>query len=139
MSRGHEQTFRRTPETSVIRTRQCSTGSLLSSKPCGCHPRQEELDFRSLAGLTIEIEPSTQTIRDDAVDNMQAEARAALIAPCREERIERFTPDTATHAATIVGKKNLDNVVSRGLHLDVDGTSLVVGKRVLDRVEKEIC
>ena len=138
MSRGHEQTFRRTPETSVIGTRQCSTGSLLSSKPCGCHPRQEELDFRSLAGLTIEIEPSTQTIRDDAVDNMQAEARAALIAPCREERIERFTPDIETHATAIVGENNLDVIMPGCLRLDVDCASFATRKCVRDRVQEEV-
>jgi hypothetical protein len=48
---------------------------------------------------------------------MQAEAlRAALIVTRREERIERLTPDTETHAAAIAGKKNLDIALSGRLH-----------------------
>jgi hypothetical protein len=56
------------------------------------HARQYEPDFRTLARFAIEIELAAQTIRDDAVDDMQAEAGAAFIAPRREERIEGFAP-----------------------------------------------
>jgi hypothetical protein len=106
--------------------------------PCRYHTRQDDLDFGSLAGSAIEIEPATQTIRDDTVDDVQAKASAALIAARREERIERLAPDGATHAAAIVGKPDFDIVIPRRQHLDVDGTFLVVGKRVRDRVEKEV-
>ena len=98
-------------EISAVGTRRGSTGSLLSGKLHWGHARQDESDFRSFAGLAIESEPAAQTIRDDAIDNMQAEARATLIAPRREERIERLTPDTVIHAAAVVGKKNLDIVI----------------------------
>jgi hypothetical protein len=78
--------------------------------------RQDELDFVPSPWFAIAIEPATQTIHDDAVDDMQAESRAALIVTRREERIERLTPDTETHAAAIAGKKNLDIALSGRLH-----------------------
>jgi hypothetical protein len=60
----------------------------------GRHALQDQLDFRPLAGLALETEPAAQVIGDDAVDDMQAEAGAALIAARREERIERLAPDS---------------------------------------------
>jgi hypothetical protein len=42
---------------------------------------------------------------------MQTQASVALIAPCREERIERFAPDANTHAAAVVRKKKGANHV----------------------------
>ena len=112
--------------------------ALLSGPRRRRRARQDQLDFRPLAGFAVEIEPATQTIRDDAVDDMQAKAGAALIAARREKRIERFSPDIETHAAAVVGKKNFDIVLAGRLHLDVDGTALAVGKGVRDRIEKEI-
>src|SRR4051794_4353954 len=46
------------------------------------HPRQDDLDLRAAAGLRIEVEPPAQPIGDDAIDDMQAEPGAALVAPC---------------------------------------------------------
>jgi len=70
---------------------------------------------------------------------MQAEARAAFVAPRREERIERFAPDIVAHTAAVVEKRNLDAFIPVRLHVDVNGTCLGLGKRVHERVEKEIC
>src|SRR6202048_4682467 len=111
--------------------------ALLSGERCRRRARQDHLDLRPLAGLAVEIEPATQIIGDDAVDDMQAEAGAALAAR-REERIERLAPDIETHAATVVGKKHFDIALAGRLHPDVDGTSLAVGKRLRDRIENEI-
>ena len=69
---------------------------------------------------------------------MQSKTSAALIATCREERIERSVPDIETHAAAIVGKNNFDMVDPGCLRLDVDSTSIAVRKCVRDRVEEEI-
>src|SRR5882672_8615126 len=67
-------------------------------------PRQDQANFRSLAGLAFEMQPATQTIRHDGVDDMEAEAGAALIAAGGEERIEGFAPDIEAHPAAVVGK-----------------------------------
>src|SRR5665213_2263661 len=75
-------------------------GRLLQWRQLG----QDNLDPRALAGLGIQIESAAQPIGDDAVDDMQAEAGAALIAPRREERIEGAAADIQAHAAAIVGK-----------------------------------
>src|SRR6266403_1861530 len=114
------------------------SNALWSGKGCWRHSRQDELDFRSLAGLAIEREPAAQTVRNDAVDDMQTQASIALIAPCREERIERFAPDVETHALAIVGKKNFDIVIPGRTNLDVDVASSAVGKPMRDRVEEEV-
>src|SRR6266436_4612287 len=112
--------------------------ALSGGKGCWRHSRQDEPNSRPLARLAIEREPAAQTVRNDAVDDMQTQTSVALIAPCREERIERFTPDVETHAATIVGKKNFDIVISGRSNLDVDGTSFAVRKPMRDRVEEEV-
>ena len=101
------------------------------------HLRQDELNSRSLAGFAIEMQPAAQTIRNDGVDDVQAEAGAASISARREERIERPVPDIEAHAAAIIGKDDFDIVRPGCLHLDLDGTSLAVGKRMRDRVEEE--
>ena len=44
------------------------------------HPRQDDLDPRASAGLGIEVEPAAETVGDDAVDDVQAQAR------CRPDR-----------------------------------------------------
>src|SRR3981081_1273635 len=62
------------------------SNALSSGRRCRCHSRQDKLDSRSLAGFALENEPAPQTIRDDAVDDMQAEASAALVGARREDR-----------------------------------------------------
>src|SRR5882672_5731347 len=52
------------------------------------HPGQDDLDSRAPAGLGIEIEPAAEAIGHDAVDDMQAEPGAALVAARREERVK---------------------------------------------------
>src|SRR5262245_57971055 len=66
------------------------------------HARQDELDSRPGARLAVEIDPATQALGHDAVDDMQPEAGAALVAPRREKRIERLPSDAGAHAAAIV-------------------------------------
>src|SRR5258706_16313593 len=111
---------------------------LLSGEPRRRHAWQDNLDFRSPAGLAIEIEPAAQTIRHDGVDHMKAETGAASIATGREKWVERLSPDIETHAAAVVGEQNFDMVISRRLDLDVDGTRLVIGERVRNGVEEEV-
>jgi hypothetical protein len=38
------------------------------------HPWQDDLDLRLFAWIAVDIELATQTVRDDAMDDMQAEA-----------------------------------------------------------------
>src|SRR5450755_2611123 len=62
------------------------------------HPRQDDHDFRPLAGRAIESEPAAKAISNDAVNNMQAEAGASIATRCKE-RIECLPPDIEAHAA----------------------------------------
>src|SRR5882757_2211562 len=84
------------------------------------------------------MESASQIIRDNGMNDMQAEPRAAAIAACREERIEGLAPDVKAHAAAVVGKKDINGVVTGSLDLDVDRTSAAIGKGVCDRIEEEI-
>ena len=86
----------------------------------GADARQDDLDPRAAARLGIEIEPAAQPVGHDAVDDVQAEPGAALVAPRREERIERAAAHVEAHAATIVGKDDLDIVLAGLPHLDID-------------------
>src|ERR1700735_4088168 len=64
-------------------------GGLLQRRDAG----QDDLDSRAAARLGIKIEAGAQPGGHDAVDDMQTEPGAALIAARREERIERAAPD----------------------------------------------
>ena len=109
-----------------------------TSRVRGRDARQDKVDFRTLARLAFEIEPASQIIRDDGVDDVQAETGAAAIATCREERVEGFAPDIDAHAAAIVGKKDIHSVATGGLDLDIDVASFAVRKGVRDRIEEEV-
>ena len=80
------------------------------------------------------MEPATQEICNDGMDNMQAEAGAGPIATRREERIEGIALDIEAHAAIVVGKQHINRVVAGCLNHDVDGTCLAIGKGMRDRV-----
>ena len=82
---------------------QARPAPALIRRRCRRHARQDDPYLRSLAGFAVELEPATQTTRDDVVDDVQTEAGAALVATRREERVERLTLDTETHATAIVG------------------------------------
>src|ERR1700760_896698 len=82
----------------------------------GC-ARQEDLDARAPARLGVQIKPAAEAVGDDAVDDVQPEARAALITPRREERIEGAAADVHRHAAAIVGKDDLDIVLAGSARL----------------------
>src|SRR5258707_15857599 len=101
-------------------------------------PRQDDLDSCAAAGLGIEVETSAQTVGHDTVDNVQAEPSAALIAPRREEWIERAAPDIERHAAAVVGKNDFDIVLARLPYLNIDRARLAVGKRVRHRIEEQL-
>ena len=75
---------------------------LLNTGLCWRHAGQDQLNSCPFVRLAIEIDPATQTTRDDVVDDMKAEANAALVSARREERIERLAPDIDAHAAAIV-------------------------------------
>src|ERR1019366_6731407 len=91
-------------------------GGLLQRRNAG----KDDLDSGAAAGFGIEVEPTAQTVGHDTVDDVQAEAGAALIAPGREERIERTAPDIQPHAATIVRKDDFDIILAGLPHLDID-------------------
>jgi hypothetical protein len=84
------------------------------------------------------MEPATQTIRHDSVDDMQAETSMALIPASRKKRIESLAPDVWAHAAAVVREENYYFIVPGCLDLDVDDTAFAVGKRVRDRIEKKV-
>ena len=84
-----------------------------------CTSWQQYRHFRSLAGFAVETKAAAEAIGDDAVDDVQAEAGASLVAAGREERIESLTPDVRGHAAAVVGEDDFDVVGAGGAHLDV--------------------
>ena len=64
--------------------------------------RHDDVDFRSRARSSFQIDPATQTIGHDVVDDVQSEAGAALVAPGREKRVEHLAPDLRAHTAAVV-------------------------------------
>ena len=91
-----------------------------------------------LGRLAPEIEAATQTIDDDAVDDMQAKTGTALMTAGREKRIESLPPHVRTHAATVVGENDFNIVRAGGAHLDIDRPLPGVRKRMRDRIEKQV-
>src|SRR3979490_2270171 len=85
------------------------------------HARQDNLYPRTLTGRGTEVDSTAEAVGHDAVDDMQAEPGASLIAPRGEKRIERPLSDVRAHAASIVGEHDLDVIVAGLLHLDLDG------------------
>jgi hypothetical protein len=81
--------------------------SLVARGKVRCLPRQNQPHHGPLAGFTAEIEPATEAIGHDAVDDVQAEVGATLITTGRKERIESLLPDVGAHTATIIGKNDL--------------------------------
>ena len=88
--------------------------------------RQDHLDARAAARRGIEIEPAAEAVGDDAVDDVQAEPGAALVAPRGEKRIEGAAANVEAHAASVVGKDDLDIVLAGLAHLDIDRAGLAV-------------
>ncbi len=68
------------------------------------HARQNQPDFRALAGLAIEMEQPSEPVGDDVMDDMEAETNAAAVAAGGEEWIEGLTPHVEAHTAAVVGK-----------------------------------
>ena len=81
------------------------------------------------ARLGIKVEPAAEAVGHDAVDDVQAEPGAALVAARREERIEGAAADVEAHAAAIVGKDDLDIVLAGLPHLDIDRAGPAVRER----------
>src|SRR5512134_1562732 len=92
--------------------------------------RQNHLDSRAAARLRIQIKPATEARRHNAVDDVQAEPGAALIAPRGEKRIERAATDVEAHANAVVRKDDLDIVLAGLPHLDIDRAGLAVRERM---------
>ena len=84
------------------------------------------------------MEPATQIIRDDAVDDRKTKAGVSLIATRREERIERLAPVIGAHAAAVVGEENFNIILADGPHLDLYAAFLAVDERMGDRIEEEV-
>src|SRR6476646_7030568 len=72
------------------------------------------------------------------MDDMQAEASAALVAAGGKERIERLPPDVRAHATAVVAKDDLDIIVAASAHLDGNISLSAVRKRMRDRVEEKV-
>src|SRR6185295_2222827 len=64
--------------------------------------RHDDPDLRPRTGPGFQIDPASQTIGHDVVDDVQSQPGAALVAPGREEWIEHLTPDFRAHAAAVV-------------------------------------
>ena len=64
--------------------------------------RHDDLDFRAHAGFGFQMDPATQTIGHDVVDDVQPQTGVALVAPCGEKRIEHLALDLRAHAAAVV-------------------------------------
>ena len=102
------------------------------------------VDGGSPAGVGCRAYPArgaklaTQAIRHHAMDDMQAEASAALVAAGGKERVERLPPDVRAHAAAVVAKDDLDIIDAEGAHLDGNISLPAVRKRMRDRVEEKV-
>ena len=94
--------------------------------------------MRAFSGLAVKAKPAAQTIRDDAVDDVQAKAGASEVPPRGEERVEGLTPDIRAHAAAVVGEGDLDVIGPGGAHLDLDGSRLMIGIGMRDGIEEQI-
>jgi hypothetical protein len=112
--------------------------SLSKSDLCRGHTGQDQLNSRSPAGFGIKTEPPAQTIRDDSVDDVEAQTSTALIPAGREERIEGFAPNIEAHTAAVVRKNNFNIIMSGGLDLDIHTAASAVRERMHDRVEEEV-
>ena len=117
---------------------ECSGPSGYLTPACVGAMRGNQLNSCPFARLAVETDPATQTIRDDVVDDMKAEAGAALIPAGGEERIEGFAPNIKAHTAAVVRKNNFDTIMAGSLDLDVDEAFKAVGKRMRDRIEEEV-
>src|SRR6516164_1934529 len=102
------------------------------------HPRQDDLDSGAAARFRFKVEPTAETVGDDAVDDMQSEPGAALVATSGKERVERAAANIERHAAAIVGKDDLDIVPSGFAHLNVDHAWPAIRKGMRHRVEEQV-
>ena len=91
-----------------------------------------------LPGFAAQAKLSAQTVRHHAVDDMQAEAGAALVAAGGKERIKRLPPDVRAHAAAVVAKDDLDIIVAACPRLDGNISLPAVRKCMRDRVEEKV-
>src|SRR6478735_8887296 len=101
-------------------------------------PGQDDLDARTSARFGIEVEPATQTVSHDTVDDVQSQPGAAVIAARREKRVERAAPDVERHPATIVGKNDFKIILAGLPDPDIDRALLAVRKSMRHRVEEQI-
>jgi hypothetical protein len=76
------------------------------------HPWQDDPHPGSLVEFAVEIDPAAEAICHDGVDDVQAETGASMIAARGKERIECLAPDIEIHPTAIVGKKNLNILVT---------------------------
>ena len=76
--------------------------------------------MRSLARFARETKAASEAIRHDTIDDVQAEAGAARVAPRREKWMKSLAPDVRDHAAAIVGEKDLDAIGACGADRDID-------------------
>ena len=104
----------------------------------GRDPREKELNSCPPVGLAFQLDRSPKATGDDAVDDMQAKADAALVATRGEERIERLASIIGAHAAAVVGEENFNIILASRSYFDLDAAFLAVGKRMGDRIEEQV-
>ena len=64
-----------------------------------------------MPGIGFQHHPTVELLGDQIVDDVQAEASAAIIAPRGEERVEGLALNVGRHSRAIVGENDLDPAV----------------------------
>src|SRR4051812_11481977 len=123
---------------SIPRSLTYAPFALLAGGGCSGYARQHDADARSRARLALQHDSAAEMAGDNAVDDVQSQPRATLVAAGGEERIERLAPDILAHAAAVIGKNDLDVVVVIGPRRDAYGAGAAVGKGVGDRIEEQV-
>ena len=93
---------------------------------------------RAYARLAFELEVAAQTLRYDAMRDVQAKTGGAMVTASGEEWIKSMTFDLRRHAASIVREDKLDAGVLCCGHLDHDHSLATAGKPVGQGIEGEI-
>ena len=101
-------------------------------------PWQSHLNARSGARFALQVEPATQPIRDDVVDDVEPEPGCTVKATGREERIERQAFDLRRHAAAIIVHGQLDLIGTGRAYPDIDGSVEPVRECVRKGIDDEM-
>jgi hypothetical protein len=102
------------------------------------HSRHDQLNGRTCAGLAFEPKLPSQSIHDDAVDDMQTKTTRAIMPARGEKRIEGAPLHVGCHATAVVGEHNFYMLTPRRANRDLDVPLSPAGEGMRDRIDGEI-